>query len=192
MKRSIQESAKRAAIKVGGGRGFVTEVIYRIDRRVLSRKLQWISARFITERIVMTAAHCLPHLPPAYPNDSVQERTYSALLGPLTDAKPSIMTECLFVDPVADIAILGEPDDQIYGDANLQFNEFINSTQVLRIGDFPARAIRTKGLILSLKGHWEKCVVERSRSFNLFSMRDLWIGEARLIGGMSGSPILRG
>jgi hypothetical protein len=87
-----------AVIRVGDGRGFVVE-----------------RAR---QRLVLTAAHCLPHLPPANPMSHTEERTYEALLGPL-GAEPTVWAECLFADPVADIAILDGPDNQALFDARL-------------------------------------------------------------------------
>jgi hypothetical protein len=56
------ESAKRAVITVGDGRGFVVEG----NRGKLC---------------VITAAHCLQDLPPAHPGSYLEERTYPNLLG---------------------------------------------------------------------------------------------------------------
>jgi hypothetical protein len=78
--------AKDAVIAVGDGRGFLIEHAPGPHR-------------------VITAAHCLPHLPPAHPWSYEQERSYLNLLGSL-GGKPSIAAECLFVDPIADIAVL--------------------------------------------------------------------------------------
>jgi hypothetical protein len=87
----------RAVIKVGhGGRGFIVETEQR-------------------ERIVITAAHRVAadgrHLP-AHPWSHPEERLYKRLLGPLGKAKPTVWANCLFADPLADIAVLGPPDDQ--------------------------------------------------------------------------------
>ena len=38
-------------------------------------------------------------------------RTYANLLGHLGES-PTVWAECLFVDPVADIAVVGKPDSQ--------------------------------------------------------------------------------
>lgn len=95
------EELTKAIVAVGkpgeGGRGFVVE----IDR----------------QRLVITAAHCLPplsrkrRLPLPHLVSFPDERTYRALLGPL-EAKPTVSAECLFLDPIADIAVLGAPDEQ--------------------------------------------------------------------------------
>jgi hypothetical protein len=78
------------AVGKAGGRGFVIETRAR-------------------NRLVLTAAHCLPSMPIAHPWAD-DDRTWR-LLAPL-DEKPSIIAECYFVDPVADVAILGPPCDQ--------------------------------------------------------------------------------
>jgi hypothetical protein len=84
--------ALKAIARVAHGRGFV------VKRR--------------QQRFVITAAHCLPSLPPAHPMSYLKERTYEALLGPL-GSEPTVCAECLFADPVADIAVLGSPDNQM-------------------------------------------------------------------------------
>src|SRR5262249_44463616 len=76
---------KRAVVTVGDARGFIIE--------------------HTQHRLVVTAAHCLPKLPPAHPASYNHERTWK-LLAPLGE-KPAVRTECLFVDPIADIAVLG-------------------------------------------------------------------------------------
>jgi hypothetical protein len=63
------------------------------------------------DRLVVTAAHCLPHFPPCHGASYLEERTYGKLLGPLGD-KPTVWAECLCADPIADIAVLGSPDNQ--------------------------------------------------------------------------------
>lgn len=90
--------AGKAVITVGAGRGFVmgTTNIFR-------------------ERVIVTAAHCLPQLPPPNAMAFTEERTYPDLLGPLHDSS-NVSAECLFVDPVADIAILGGADNQTFPD----------------------------------------------------------------------------
>jgi hypothetical protein len=79
-----------AIVRVGGGRGFVIESAF-------------------DERLVVTAAHCLPSMPEPHP--WADDTRIWKLLAPLGE-KPSIVAECRFVDPVADIAVLGSPDNQ--------------------------------------------------------------------------------
>jgi hypothetical protein len=61
------------------------------------------------ERVIVTAAHCLPGLPPADRDWFLVERTYENVLAPL-GKEPKVWADCRFVvDPVADLAVLGRP-----------------------------------------------------------------------------------
>src|SRR5689334_2769291 len=81
-KREMPMVAKAGSVvRVGEGRGFIVEAR---DCRV--------------GRLVVTAAHCLPYLPPAHPSSYTEERTYGELLGSLDEA-PTLAAECIFVDP---------------------------------------------------------------------------------------------
>src|SRR5205807_2007519 len=98
-----------AIIRVGDGRGFIVE----------SRR---------GERIVITAAHCLPQLPPAHAFSYIEERTY-CVLGP-RDETPSIYAECWYVDPVSDLAVLGPPDGQALYDECEAYERFVENRPV--------------------------------------------------------------
>src|SRR5882672_12592480 len=84
----IIEILTAGVITAGSGRGFVVE--------------------HAGERFVITAAHCLPFLPPAQSFFGPKERTYGPVLAPLGD-EPRAWAVCRFVDPIADIAVLGPP-----------------------------------------------------------------------------------
>ena len=88
------DKAFRAVLRVREGRGFV----------VASKLQRW-------ERLVITARHCLPRLPPSHTGSYLEGRTNKRLLGP-PDAEPTVWAECLFVDPISDLAVLGAPDSQ--------------------------------------------------------------------------------
>jgi hypothetical protein len=121
-------------------------------------------------RCVITAAHCLPHLPPPGPS-LPKERTYQALLGPLR-GKRTVGAECLFVDLIADIAVLGQPDTDAYHRQAAAYDKLIARLDPLTIADAPAegREIYKEGEIeredtvpghgpvklLLLKGGWVK------------------------------------
>lgn len=124
-KQSQFENLARAIVGVGkpgeGGRGFVVELE--------------------SGAVVITAAHCLPSLPPAHAFSKVDDRTYETLLGPL-GADPTVWTECLFADPVADIAVLGAPDDQALSAEHEAYEELVASvTTPFTIGDAPKGAV---------------------------------------------------
>lgn len=194
---SVTTANKRAAltqavVKVGtGGRGFVVETAQG-------------------ERIIITAAHCVAaddrRLPPPHPFSYTHERVYERLLGPLGKAKPTIWATCLFADPVADIAVLGGPDDQVLPDQAEAYQQQLMNVTPFAAADAPKQGTeRVKGysgrglkyasfkvptpgqgtaLVLSLDGKWIECAVERRGPW-------LWIAHDKMMkGGMSGSPIV--
>jgi hypothetical protein len=180
-----------AVVKVGaGGRGFIVETEQG-------------------DRIVITAAHCVAaddrQLPRAHPWSYLHERTYQRVLGPLGKAKPTVWAECLFADPLADIAVLGSPDSQELSD-QAEAYEALTSVAPFAVGAAPKQGVkrienpfkstkfpssfevRTPGkcaaLVLSLAGEWIECTVTR---------RGPWLAidqESIVKGGMSGSPIV--
>jgi hypothetical protein len=153
--------ATRAVVRVGDGRGFIVE-----GER---------------SRLVITAAHCLPLFPPCATFSHVEERTYRDLLGSLGD-EPSIWAECLFVDPISDLAVLGPPDNQELYEQAETYEGLMQASAILPMADPPQ--VSTAWL-LSLDGQWFQCEVQHSDS-------PLWLFKAAegIVGGMSGSPIL--
>lgn len=81
---------------------------------------------------MITAGHCLPSLPPCCASSFVEERTYRPLLGPL-DAEPTAGAECLFVDPIADLAVLGAPDGQMLPEEKEHYETLTGAMTPLRI-----------------------------------------------------------
>ena len=155
------DKALRAVLRVREGRGFV----------VASKLQRW-------ERLVITAGHCLPDLPPSHTGSGLEKRTYK-LLGPL-DAEPTVWAECLFVDPIADLAVLGAPDSQQLYDKNKQYEALTRAMTPLRI----AKAGEdTSAFLLLLDLRWRACRVHNFGG-------PLWITGAKTVGGMSGSPII--
>jgi hypothetical protein len=165
---------KRAVIIVGPGRGFVVEH----ERE---------------GRFVITAAHCLPFFPPCFSATHLEERTYQRLLGPL-GGDATVSAECLFVDPIADIAVLGSPDSQALFQEAEAYEAFVEEASALKIGALPdgdgfKKAPLHPGFLLSLDGNWNKCAVQVGGND---AWGRLWIRDAKegIVGGMSGSPIL--
>lgn len=155
--------AGHAVVRVGDGRGFVVEGPREIDR------------------VVITAAHCLPALPPAHGASYVSERTFHSLLGGLCgEASTRVGCEVLFADPVCDLAVLGRPDDPADADA---YDPFIGSCSALRIAK-PPRALK-QAWLFSLGSDWYSVKAESPRCTNWIFMTS-----ARIEGGMSGSPIV--
>jgi hypothetical protein len=127
-----------AVLKVGEGRGFVVGCRHHLG---------------FVERVVITAAHCVSHakladgtvgLPPCHPARYLKELTYPSLLGPL-GTKPTVWAACLFVDPIADIAVLGQPDNQQLSDQADAYNQLVDDDmEALVIADHPRKASRWK------------------------------------------------
>lgn len=170
----------RSVVSVNGGRGFVIQ----------TRDEQ---------RLVVTTAHCLPHLPLTHGLSGSNERTYEKLLGPLGGER-TVWADCQFVDPVADLAVLGSPDSQALFHEPMAYDELLEETTPLALGtlSFTMRETLKDGTeifshpyaeseawLLALSGNWFPCrVMSRGRS--------LWISEAAegVRSGMSGSPIV--
>src|SRR5579872_1671132 len=149
-------------IKVGDGRGFLLH-----------------SAHY-PHTVVVTAAHCLPSLPPAHPAAFWYERTYPDLLGPLTGER-KIWTECMFVDPVNDIAVLGTPEPQELYEQARAYDDVIYNAPVLRLSS----NLTKDGWVMTLDREW---VPTPLHVFSGLYGTSLSIGMTKA--GMSGSPIL--
>jgi hypothetical protein len=172
-KTMIIERLKSGVITVGHGRGFVVE-----------------SAG---ERLVITAAHCLPSLPPALPSFGLalppalpsfglEARTYGPLLARRGE-EPIAGAVCRFVDPIADIAVLGSPDNPHADD----YKALVGTATALSFGDAVRNPVNfwAPARLLSLDGRWFSCTIRHYGG-------PLWITHAaeRVHGGMSGSPIV--
>ena len=179
-----------AVVKVGTGRGFVIEAAGYPLRR----------------RYVITAAHCLPRMPPRHAAAHAIERTFRRLLGPIGNRRRMVWAECIFVDPVADIAALAEPDANELPKESEAYQELTEADAVIPFplgaltfteeqrhssgsGPFggvfigPPRA-SARGQMLSLDLRWVSCEVKSGgRSVSV-------TGGAPIESGMSGSPIL--
>ena len=59
-------------------------------------------------------------------------KNYSARL----DEKPSISAECVFIDPIRDIAVLASPDGGEFPDEAEAYNQLVfHQSSALRVGD---------------------------------------------------------
>jgi hypothetical protein len=157
-----------AVIRVGDGRGFI---IAHDD-----------------QRLVVTAAHCLPRIPEPMPARHLWECTFLNLLGAL-DEEPTITVECLFADVIADIAVLGAPDSQECHKECDAYEAFMESRPALVMGDIPLTDSmqldlpRTPVWLLRLDGQWARANALRFR-------KSISLEDGTLTGGMSGSPIM--
>jgi hypothetical protein len=101
------------------------------------------------------------------------ERIYGKLLAPLGGTS-SVAAECLFVDPIADIAVLGAPDNQVLGEEADPYEALLESTTPLPISDAPKDGA---GWLLSLTGELMPCTVKHIGG-------PLWIEGAKTKGGI--------
>jgi hypothetical protein len=160
--------AAAAVVRVGDGRGFI--IVHEHNR------------------LVVTAAHCLPRVPEPFPARYVWESTFEELIGP-RDAEPTISAEGIFVEVIADLAVLGAPDNQSFYDQYAAYEEFIESRPALRLGDIPPSDLRARPLethpvyVLKLDGQWA-----RGRANHIGG--PIWLDGPKTESGMSGSPIL--
>lgn len=194
----IGTDAIRGVIAVGDGRGFVVQGV--------------------SQRYVITAAHCLPHLPPAHTCAHEEEKIYRLLAlrhgpGPTvtlnahtrweggqviqkTTTVPTLdggadveraVATCLFVNPVADIAVLGQPDNQALWDEADVFDSLVEAVPAFRVAhpqlDHRHSPPKGSASLVSLNGELMPCTIRR------YGATLLTYG-ARTVGGMSGSPII--
>jgi len=161
-----------SVITVDKGRGFIIENRALFDFGSGVRRLR--------RKLVVTASHCLPHAPkmPCY---SYQEATYANLLAPLGE-QPSVWAECLFFDPVSDLAILGEPDTQELGEENDAYTRLVEGRKPLTI----AAPETGEGYMLALDGvSWQPTP--------LIVHENIWgtgLSTGATLAGQSGSPIV--
>lgn len=161
-----------SVITVDKGRGFIIEHRALFDFGGGFRRLR--------RKLVVTASHCLPH-PPKMPCYSYKETTYAKLLGP-TGEEPSVWAECLFFDPVSDLAILGEPDNQVLGEESDEYARLVEGRKPLTIAA-PGTGV---GYMLALDGvSWQPTP--------LIVHENIWgtsLSTGATLAGQSGSPIV--
>ena len=101
-----------------------------------------------------------------------------------------VTAECVFIDPIADIAVFGAPDTQ-ERDEEAQAYEKLTGEAAFKIGKLPRQRARrwppvsSEAHMLTLDNEWFVCRIERSGAM-------LWFDQAAqpVVGGMSGSPIV--
>ena len=145
----------------------------------------------------------MPFLPPTHLARYLEEGTYQHLIGPL-GAKPSVTATCVFVDPIADIAVLGPPDYEALSREYDQYQAFLAALPPFDITAPPPRPrlrmpafddeeppafrrlgeVSFPGRVMSLEGQWIDCNVRRLGGPFLIEPEEL------VKSGMSGSPLI--
>jgi len=153
-----------AVLKLGHGRGFV--VSYGED-----------------ERAIITDAHCLPTdeagrllLPPAH-KMSHEERIYPFLLARIGGAEAIVEAQCLFVDPIADIAVLG-PSGEEGSDRFNAYQKVVND----------ARTLSSMHLIGARPGFWRLTVGGSKSWWSVVAIRSLRSPESFSLQGFLARP----
>jgi len=111
-----------------------------------------------------------------------------------------VRATCLFADSIADIAVLGQPDNQALSDETDAYDELVEDMTTLAVADAPAQGSERltfgerqvnkptpragPARVLSLKGRWLQGHVERRGSRLKFEPQKYFAS------GMSGSPII--
>jgi S1-C subfamily serine protease len=169
-------TVENAMVRVGeGGRGFIV----RVDD---------------DQSYVVTAAHCLPVIPEPHPGRYTEEATYGNLVCALSGADDSRVTvEAVFVDVIADLAVLGEPDSQALSDEHDRFLDFMGSRPAVEVGSptgvrpSPLGRPTSPGWLLGGAGQtWHQAQVTRYRKTLSLVASD----QTAYAPGTSGSPIL--
>ena len=123
---------------------------------------------------------------------------YHLLIG-LLGAKPNITASCYFADPVADITVLGAPDNQSLGDECEQYEAFVEALPPFDVAPPPPSRMRFAGFedqppafpsvevafpahLLSLDRAWLDVVAIRAARFGP--------SPKLTVNGMSGSPLI--
>ena len=125
----------------------------------------------------------MPVFPPCHSASDTKERTYEKLLAPL-GAEPRVWAECMFADPIGDIAVLGTPDNQTFWAEAKAYNELVWAELVTHLEIANPGG---EGWLLSLDGVWFRCAISQESPTG-----PLWLSalEGKIIGGMSGSPVI--
>lgn len=175
----VEQTADRSSladadsvITVDKGRGFIIEHRSLFDFGNGLKRLR--------RKLVLTASHCLPHAP-VMPCYSYQETTYPNLIAPLGQ-EPSVWAECLFFDPVSDLAILGEPDNQEFGEENDAYARLVDGRKPFVV----AVPETDEGHMLALDGvSWQPTPLKVHET--------IWgtsLSTGAVLAGQSGSPIV--
>lgn len=173
-RKNWKEALKASVITVGDGRGFVVDLCGK------------------DSPIITTAAHCLPRLTLSNGVDEngrqyvadADARLYANLLGTI-GTKPTGWAECLFVEPVADLAVLGTPDNQRLFDEAEAYEALVKSLIRFSVAKAPERG---QVWLLSLKCKWFSCQASYIPWLN--GQIVLSTDPKNIEGGMSGSPIV--
>jgi hypothetical protein len=155
--------AEDVLVKVGEGRGVV------------------VRANGLAHPLIITCAHCIPERPSAHLARYLHEYTFR-LLGPLF-GRVTVFAEVLFYDPIADVAVLSQPDAQVLFEQADAFDELLAHCKPIAVAaNSPPNGA---GFVFDLKGKLQPVTYEVHPSGITVRVEGY-----PFLGGMSGSPIL--
>jgi hypothetical protein len=158
--RKTDDEWSGAVIAVGSGHGFVGQGTY--------------------DRFVITAAHCLPRLPPCNVSEYDRECLYPTLLGP-PGSQQTVGAACCFADPISDIAVLRVPNGI---ECAVEFDQYLQLTDAATPLSIAEPSEASLGWILLPDGSWSSHVVRSASGRLLIIVLDEILVE------MSGVPII--
>jgi hypothetical protein len=143
-------------------------------------------------------------VPPPHLGRFLEEYTFAKVVGPLGE-KPHASAECVFVDTIADLAVLGSPDNQALSDQAGEYVALTAALPAISLAIPPAAVDRkarreskmtraeflkrfeSRAWVLSLDGQWFECAATYSEG-GMLTIRTK--GSKRVVNGMSGSPVV--
>jgi hypothetical protein len=131
---------RNSVVRVGDGCGFVVE-------------------GQSGKRFVVTAARCLRRLPLYEENPDHRDWIYRDLIGPFDAA---VTVACMFIDLVADLAVLGSPENWELDEVVEAFEALVASAPAIPIASNPEiHAFRPKegARLPSFDGSWSACEI---------------------------------
>lgn len=179
---------ERAQAEIAALRAQMSEQKYKTDDRWTSALLTVGTGRgFLLESnrgkpLVVTAANCLPFLPPPEITFEPDERNYPALVGhPGHERRISAWSH--FIDLIANVAVLGRPCGDEYLVDLYGFDQLTKGATPMTIADPPKE--RDLAWIPSIDGQWFRCIVsEMGHQLHVYEHVDDIVKE------IAGSPIV--
>ena len=124
-----------------------------------------------------------------------QDRTYRDFLGPLWWPPWMSGAECVFANPVADLAVLARPDSQELSDRADAYDHLIEAATPFTVGRLPKSSAGGAACPAIRRPATHGCcrsTASGSRAGSQALARVLWVEAAAqpIKGGMSGSPVI--
>ena len=81
--------------------------------------------------------------------------------------KLAVAAECLFVDPVSDLSVLGPPDNQVFDEESDAYDALVEDLEPLTVSAAATDSdVEQRAWMLSLAGDWRSCTVKHHGGHN--------------------------